>query len=1453
MSGISRFLSSIELDNDLDNLSSQGISKIKNICDDFINEGGGGGPFIPLDQKAAPNGVCELNINGKVPVNRIDTIPTELTDLEDLKDVTINAVNYSDLLFYDNIGHNPPQWVNKSVTTDYVNEGLDPHKRYFTSQRVYDYLAGLMDPYDILFNNNGNIEGLPKGLSDTYLKSFPNGIGFQTIKLNEILDHNSQVRRQFTIPGNGGSVNMLQWIMTESGIFDNMIVPNQDLNPFFWGARDDVDYGQWKILNTSPNDVIIERVNIDMAANFIIFNFVNTLIRNIMDDNLNDGTVRIRPLGINHDQQAGDAQIINTTVNDLGRFRTITGGNYITVTQDDNTITITGDLSTFNLNDLNDVVINNPVNLEYLKYINGEWKNERSYISDNIDVSISSPNDKDVLIYQNAKFENRALEISDITNLQTQLNNKVNTTEYTNTGDLTFADAPNSVANLSIGTPGKILKVSAQSLPEWGDTITNLESLTDVEITNIQNNQGLIYNSTTTNWENKTLDTSFVAENINLYYTDAKVNTRLKAILTGTNDILTTNAAGNVARLAPGTDGQFLSMLALPTLRHAWRTITISNISNLQTTLDSKINSNILTTEGDIIYRNDTTTTRLPKGTNGQFLKSDGTTILWDTIPTQNLNLNQLTDVDITGLNDEDLLIYNQATNEWVNAPFSLYNSKIDNHILNDILTTNNSFLIRSANTLTQLTIGANNTYIKSDGTNISWATIPAGYTDADVETYIKSILTANDDILIRSGANLGKISLGADGTYLKSVNGNLEYGNVTLNLKNLSDANITNENLAGWLYWNSTTTEWEKHVISIGNVTDLQSELNGKLSNDLFDIQGQANGEVLLYSGVAGKFQNATLGIDNISQLESELLGKIPASSFTSKAGLLVGKGSDVYEEQQAPTQINQVLVSDITNVLNDTGVTWRYLNQDDLGDTIILNPSNGNVMAYNGTNWVNSTALTTLTAQNAINTAAIQTLEQNIYLQTFNPAVTPQTITFNQTNQPILRASYVADSALIPLDEFLASGLNNPNFIMMSPYGQQFGNFVGLTTQSQVASRLMLNGPNFSANVFNDIDRINMVNEKTVNWNYSNNPVAPGTYTCYCASGGANSPLGARWYGLKNANLVAANLTVYTEPTVGADWDLIYTTNVAWFNGGVGIRANVVINTTYFLVRFYTTDLTSRRLGSIGFGSNQTVNENYTFNNQVSLSNSTGDLVITKNTALQNSEQWTLSPALLVQYFTQNVINKVIRAVGQINLNSTIFEDYRIRINNIFNSFSYQNSGATQTYLQIDTNSNRVKLNNRFVSDIQKLEDSPILGTTINAINTYVNLHFGDSTPLTITNNVNSSRFLNSLANTDEFQINNALGIKLKINISISLRVDKNVQLFDITLWNMSDNVELQAFHRRCSGIQDNYINYNAESYFTPTLNTQRLSIKLRVNQNAAVVCNLTNMSILITDVML
>jgi hypothetical protein len=118
-------------------------------------------------------------------VSVVATIPDRdnlVVQTGDVAKVTGNGKTY----IYD--GNAWIELTNNNLTTDDVPEGIDVNRRYYTAQRVYDYLVATMPSYSILYNNNGNIEGLMKSVEGRYLRCGAISISYAQINSDEILE-----------------------------------------------------------------------------------------------------------------------------------------------------------------------------------------------------------------------------------------------------------------------------------------------------------------------------------------------------------------------------------------------------------------------------------------------------------------------------------------------------------------------------------------------------------------------------------------------------------------------------------------------------------------------------------------------------------------------------------------------------------------------------------------------------------------------------------------------------------------------------------------------------------------------------------------------------------------------------------------------------------------------------------------------------------------------------------------------------------------------------------------------------------------------------------------------------------------------------------------------------------------------------------------------------------------
>lgn len=1261
---------------------------------------------------ASLNDLNDVFINTPLPLdilkwNGVNQWINEPIFITDITDINITNVANNQLIKYDVFTN---KWVNFTISTDDVPEGVNVNRKYFTNQKINDFLLNILNNQDILFNNNGNIEGLPKGVNGRYLKSGTTSISYSQINSDEILQGTNNV--------------------------------------FYSDALVNARLGA---ILTTNGDLLY-----------------------------NNGTGPVRlPRGTNN-------QYLKATTT------SIQWADFPSLTT--------------TLSSLTDVSITAIANNQFLQYnsTSTKWEN-KSITTDNIPEG-------------NFKYYSNTL-------VSTYLN-----TIMTTNGDLIYNNGTSSV-RLSRGTNNQYLKSTATTI-QWADfptLTTTLAALTDVGILNVQNNQFLRYSTGNNKWTNQSITTDDVPSTLtNPYCTTTAIQTRLSEIMTGTGDLLIRNGASNIVRLAIGAANTFLKVNGgLP----SWQTITSTDI-------DTALKS-ILTTNEDILIRRNGNITRLPVAINhGDILKYNGVSgqIEWGANVPQTTNLINLGDVQI--LNDpipnKSFLAYN-ATNSGVanfwgdviieTADINGLDTSL-NGKLNNIFNAYGQLLIGSGGSAYQtFPKGANNDFLQVQGGFLEWNPITIAKVsnlqtslDAKLNT---NVLTTAGDILYYDGTNTTRLARGTPGQILR-VNGG------------------------------GTNIGWENQVVVRNYLSEL---LDCSIGAGTL-----VNNQVLQYDSTADKWTNKLLNTSYITENTNLYFTDTRCdtrlnSKYSAKGRIQVGTGLNTYAEQAAPTAVNQLPFSDINNILNTTGITWRLATLNDITSVSVNTPVNGNALIYNGANWVNSTQVTTNTGNIATISGRVDSLENNVYIQTINPAVTPSTLTFNQLNTPVIKANYIANATLVPQNALLQPVLNDATYLITaSPMvvggGNANGNFAAAANFQDLARILFTNGPVFSANTLGSINW-NQTNAGIIrlNINYTNNPMAPGAYTFYSCGTGFISSTNYRFFGLKNQALVTAQMGTFNAlPVVGADWDLITgpIANVA----GVGNLTNVNTVNTYFMIAC-TAD--SGRIAALGVAATQTINENYQFGNQMTFSNSTGDFVITKNTALANSENWKINLSALSSYYTQTIVNKVIRAVGQINLNSSIFEDYRVRINNVFNSFSFQNSAGTATYLSVDTLGNRVTIPRRFMSTINK-SNATVLNTNINLNNQYFDLSLGDATAFTITNNANASPTISMTANTNEITINNAINYKLQFHINMSIQLDKNVSVVDIGMFDASNGaVEIPQFHKTTRCDANYFFQYDIFGYFTPTVALQRISFKIRINQGQPCVPAIYNMYINITDTMM
>lgn len=229
-------------------------------------------------------------------------------------------------------------------------------------------------------------------------------------------------------------------------------------------------------------------------------------------------------------------------------------------------------------------------------------------------------------------------------------------------------------------------------------------------------------------------------------------------------------------------------------------------------TLLSKISSdltvsNTMTTEGDMLYFTSSQNTRLPIGSEDQFLRVSGGVPVWETVPI--LSDPTTTNGDIIvksggtlsripiGASGQVLQVGLSGIPEWSNS--SNYT---------DPLTTNGDIVTRNSGVTSRLGVGSNGQVLTVVGGQPSWSSPSSGTltTNGQLLTYnsgevalsigttgqflrvsggqptwetvnlFQDPLTTNGDIIVRSGGSTGRLPIGTNGQVLTSDGTNVSW-----------------------------------------------------------------------------------------------------------------------------------------------------------------------------------------------------------------------------------------------------------------------------------------------------------------------------------------------------------------------------------------------------------------------------------------------------------------------------------------------------------------------------------------------------------------------------------------------------------------------------------------------------------------------------------------------------
>ena len=201
------------------------------------------------------------------------------------------------------------------------------------------------------------------------------------------------------------------------------------------------------------------------------------------------------------------------------------------------------------------------------------------------------------------------------------------------------------------------------------------------------------------------------------------------------------------------------------------------------------------------------------------------------------------------------------------------------------------------------------------------------------------------------------------------SVNG--ETGEVELDLGDLNDVTLSPLNNGDIIAWNGSA--WV-------NTAAPPADISGSSINDLNDVDttGADNGDILVWNQGAGEWQATAKG--TVPEKTSELTndGENGTDPFITEADVntILGDG-DYLKSGDNVSELNNdagYLTDAVTKIVAGTNITIdpasgegevtinaadaAALALDDLTDVNVPAPDSGDVLSYNGTNWVSSAA---------------------------------------------------------------------------------------------------------------------------------------------------------------------------------------------------------------------------------------------------------------------------------------------------------------------------------------------------------------------------------------------------------------------------------------------------------------------------------------------------------------
>ena len=447
---------------------------------------------------------------------------------------------------------------------------------------------------------------------------------------------------------------------------------------------------------------------------------------------------------------------------------------------------------------------------------------------------------------------------------------------------------------------------------------TNIGNLADISLSGLANGEVLIYNSATSNWENGAIPSAPVTS----------VNSQTGVVVLDSDDISegTNNLYYTEARFDTSLGGATTDELSEGASNLYFTDARASAASPVQS-VNSATGTVVLTTsditEGSNLYytsaRFDSafggkTTSDLTEGTNLYFTNARADARIAAT------NIGGLNDVTITSILDNQVLVYDSASSLWKNE--ALPSAPVDS------VNGATGVVVLDTDDISE---GASNKYYATSLFNTDLATKTTdNLTEGSSNFYYSDARFLNS----LNGANTDNLSEGSSNLYYTDARVNAVIGNT--NIAALGDVTITSIADNQVLVYDSASSLWKNETLPSAPV----DSVNGATGVVVLDTDDISQGTSNLY--YATSLFNTDFGNKTTSDLtEGSNLYYTSArfdTAFSGKSTTNLSEGTNLYYTD--------------ARVDSRIGAT----NLGGLNDVTITGAATNDVLSYNGAAWVNA-----------------------------------------------------------------------------------------------------------------------------------------------------------------------------------------------------------------------------------------------------------------------------------------------------------------------------------------------------------------------------------------------------------------------------------------------------------------------------------------------------------------